>query len=416
MERKNGYWWSLDSKFLAFTEVDSSEIPLFRIMHQGKSSVGSEAQEDHAYPFVGGPNVKVRLGVVSATGGCLTWMDLHCGGKDQENDEEYLARVNWMQGNILTAQVLNRSHSKLKLLKFDIKTGQRRVLLEEEHETWINLHDCFAPLDKGLNRYHGGFIWASEKTGFRHLYLHDSDGACLGPITQGDWMVEQVAGVNEAAGLVYLTGTLDGPLETHLYCTKLFPDANCPLQSPLRLTQEKGKHVVVLDHQLQRFVDIRDSLDSPPKIYLCSLHDGRLIMPLYDQPLNIPRFRMLHLEPPEIIQIPAKDGTSLYGALYKPDAAKFGPPPYKTMIQVYGGPSIQLVSDSWVNTVDMRAQYLKSKGILVWKVMFPFQHCRLRMFTCTLVPDSQWAHIFFFLFNVFFFWVFIDKKSLSLFA
>lgn len=416
MERKNGYWWSLDSKFLAFTEVDSSEIPLFRIMHQGKSSVGSEAQEDHAYPFVGGPNVKVRLGVVSATGGCLTWMDLHCGGKYQENDEEYLARVNWMQGNILTAQVLNRSHSKLKLLKFDIKTGQRRVLLEEEHETWINLHDCFAPLDKGLNRYHGGFIWASEKTGFRHLYLHDSDGACLGPITQGDWMVEQVAGVNEAAGLVYLTGTLDGPLETHLYCTKLFPDANCPLQSPLRLTQEKGKHVVVLDHQLQRFVDIRDSLDSPPKIYLCSLHDGRLIMPLYDQPLNIPRFRMLHLEPPEIIQIPAKDGTSLYGALYKPDAAKFGPPPYKTMIQVYGGPSIQLVSDSWVNTVDMRAQYLKSKGILVWKVMFPFQHCRLRMFSCTLVPDSQWAHIFFFLFNVFFFWVFIDKKSLSLFA
>ena len=44
MDRKTGYWWSLDSKYIAFTEVDSSEIPLFRIMHQGKSSVGLEVE------------------------------------------------------------------------------------------------------------------------------------------------------------------------------------------------------------------------------------------------------------------------------------------------------------------------------------------------------------------------------------
>ncbi|XP_027110083.1 uncharacterized protein [Coffea arabica] len=369
MERKNGYWWSLDSKFLAFTQVDSSEIPLFRIMHQGKSSVGSDAQEDHAYPFAGGPNVKVRLGVVSVIGGPVVWMDLLCGEKvEADGDEEYLARVNWMHGNVLTAQVLSRSHSKLKILRFDIKTGCRKVLVEEEHETWITLHDCFTPLDKGLNKYHGGFIWASEKTGFRHLYLHDSNGVCLGPITQGDWMVEQVAGVNEAAGLVYFTGTLDGPLESHLYCAKLFPDASCPLEAPLRLTREKGKHIVVLDHQLHSFIDIHDSLDTPPRISLCSLHDGSLVMPLYEQPLSIPRFKKLQIEPPQIVQIPAKDGTALYGVLYKPDPSRFGPPPYKTMIQVYGGPSIQLVCDSWVNTVDMRAQYLRSKGILVWKM------------------------------------------------
>ncbi|CDP05066.1 unnamed protein product [Coffea canephora] len=369
MERKNGYWWSLDSKFLAFTQVDSSEIPLFRIMHQGKSSVGSDAQEDHAYPFAGGPNVKVRVGVVSVVGGPVVWMDLLCGEKvEADGDEEYLARVNWMHGNVLTAQVLSRSHSKLKILRFDIKTGCRKVLVEEEHETWITLHDCFTPLDKGLNKYHGGFIWASEKTGFRHLYLHDSNGVCLGPITQGDWMVEQVAGVNEAAGLVYFTGTLDGPLESHLYCAKLFPDASCPLEAPLRLTREKGKHIVVLDHQLHSFIDIHDSLDTPPRISLCSLHDGSLVMPLYEQPLSIPRFKKLQIEPPQIVQIPAKDGTALYGVLYKPDPSRFGPPPYKTMIQVYGGPSIQLVCDSWVNTVDMRAQYLRSKGILVWKM------------------------------------------------
>ncbi|KAG0498231.1 hypothetical protein HPP92_002922 [Vanilla planifolia] len=322
MDRKVGFWWSPDSKHIAFAEVDSSGIPSYRIMHQGKSSVGSDAQEDHPYPFAGGLNAKVRIGVVSVCGEGITWMDLQCGGSDRaDKDNEYLARVNWMPDNALMIQVLNRSHTKLKILKFDIVTGQKETVLEEEQDIWITLHDCFMPLEKGVGKFAGGFIWASDKDGFRHLYLHDKNGACLGPITQGNWMVEQIVGVNENAGIVYFTGTVDGPLESNLYCTSLFQDWNLPLQSPKRLTHGQGN--------MQLFLIIK-----------CR----------------------------EIIQISAKDGTILYGALYEPDSIKFGPPPYKTLISVYGGPTVQSVCDSWINTVDMRAQYLRNKGILVWKL------------------------------------------------
>ncbi|KAF6136158.1 hypothetical protein GIB67_001567 [Kingdonia uniflora] len=369
MDRKNGFWWSPDSKYIAFTEVDSSSIPLFRIMHQGKSSVGSDSQEDHAYPFAGASNVKVRLGVVSSLGGPITWMDLLCGEPDLDNnDEEYLARVNWMPRNVLAVQVLNRSQTKLKILKFDITTGQRKIIHVEENSAWVNLHDCFTPLDKGFDKFSGGFIWASEKTGFRHLYFHDRSGACMGPITEGDWMIDQVAGINEPAGLIYFTGTMDGPLESNLYCTDLFPDWSCPLPIPRRLTHGKGRHVVVLDHQMQRFVDIHDSLKCPPRVMLCSLLDGSVIMPLYEKPLTIPLFKRFQLNAPEIVQIQANDGTTLYGALYKPDVKRFGPPPYRTCVSVYGGPCAQLVCDSWTSAVDMRAQYLRNKGILVFKL------------------------------------------------
>jgi dipeptidyl-peptidase-4 len=371
MDRKTGYWWSLDCKYIAFTEVDYSEIPLFRIMHQGKSSVGTDAQEDHPYPFAGASNVKVRLGVVPVAGGSTTWMDLVCGGvKELDNEDEYLARVNWMHGNVLTAQIINRHQTKIKLVKFDIRTGEKRVILVEENKTWINIHDCFTPLDKGVTKFSGGFIWASEKSGFRHLYLHDANGNCLGPITEGEWMVEQIAGVNEATGLIYFTGTLDSPLESNLYCAKLFVDGTQPLQAPTRLTHSKGKHIVVLDHHMQTFVDLHDSLSCPPRVLLCSLEDGSIIMPLYEQPIPISKSKKLQLEPPDIVEVQADDGTILYGALYKPDVSRFGPPPYKTMINVYGGPSVQLVSNSWQNTVDLRAQYLRNKGILVWKVSF----------------------------------------------
>ncbi|KAL5208107.1 hypothetical protein ABZP36_032542 [Zizania latifolia] len=370
MERKMGFWWSPDSKHLAFTEVDSSEIPLYRIMHQGKSSVGPDAQEDHAYPFAGAANVKVRLGVVPSHGGEITWMDLHCGEPNGiHGDEEYLARVNWIHNSAIAVQVLNRTHSKFKLLKFDIASGKREIILQEEHDTWITLHDCFTPLDKGVDsRYPGGFIWASEKTGFRHLYIHDKNGVCLGPLTQGDWMVDQIAGVNESSGVIYFTGTLDGPLETNLYSSNLFPDWSLPLQAPKRLTHGTGRHSVILDHQLLRFIDVYDSIKSPPVIRLCSLLDGSVIMPIYEQPLTVQPLKRFQQLSPEIVQIAAKDGTALYGTLYLPDEKKYGPPPYKTLINVYGGPSVQLVSDSWISTVDMRAQFLRSKGILVWKM------------------------------------------------
>ncbi|KAG2278450.1 hypothetical protein Bca52824_061005 [Brassica carinata] len=360
MDRRNGYWWSLDSKFIAYTEVDSSQIPLFRIMHQGKSSVGADAQEDHAYPFAGALNSTVRLGVVSSSGGGkTTWMDLVCGGR-ANNEDEYLGRVNWMPGNVLAVQVLNRSQRKLKIISFDVKTGQGKILLTEESDTWVTLHDCFTPLESG------GFIWASERTGYRHLYLYDSDGTCLGGVTSGEWMVEQIAGVNESMSLVYFTATLDGPLETNLYCAKL--EAKDASRS-LRLTHGKGKHIVVLDHQMKNFVDVHDSVDSPPRVTLCSLTDGTVLKILYEQTSPLPIVKRLQLEAPEFVQIEANDGkTTLYGAVYKPDSSKFGPPPYKTMISVYGGPSVQLVQDSWINTVDMRTQYLRSRGVLVWKL------------------------------------------------
>lgn len=368
MDRKYGYWWSMDGKYIAYTETDSSEIPLYRIMHQGKRSVGLEAQEDHAYPFAGASNVKVRLGVVSIYGGPTTWMDLQCGGVNNNNsttcEDEYLARVNWIYGNILIAQVLNRSQTKLKLVRFNIENGEKSVIMVEELEPWINLHDCFTPLDKGVSKSSPGFIWASERTGFRHLYIYDIYANTLCPITKGDWMVEQITGVNEAMGLVYFTGTLDSPLESHLYCAKLYPNDDL---APQKLTRGNGRHVVVLDHQLQRFVDIHDSLDSLPRISLRSLQDGSLIMHLYEQEANM-RVERLELEPPKIVKVETNDGEILYGALYKPDENKFGPPPYKTLINVYGGPSVQLVCDSWMNTVDMKAQFLRSKGVLVWKM------------------------------------------------
>ncbi|MCE2458412.1 MAG: S9 family peptidase [Dehalococcoidia bacterium] len=345
MHRLHGFWWSRDGSQIAFEEVDETHIPVYRIVHQGKDDTGASAQEDHRYPFAGDPNARVRLGVVPATGGEPIWMDLG------DDDDIYLARVDWMPDGSLCAQLQNREQTRLDLVRFDTSTGQGVTLLTEISDVWINLHNMFRSLKDG------NFIWASERSGFRHLYLYDSNGNLVRQLTEGDWAIDTLAGVDQDAGLVYFTGTKDGPTECHLY--------SVPLEGGLitRLTQDAGTHIVTLDHASNRFVDTFSSTNTPPMVTLRSLQDGSALHTIHST--DDPRVDELALTPPELVSIESRDGETLHGALYRP-SPEFGDGPHPTVIYTYGGPHAQVVNNHWSMTCAMRSQYLRSLGYLVF--------------------------------------------------
>jgi dipeptidyl-peptidase 4 len=349
MGRGEGFWWSPDSRKIAFEEVDETHIPIYRIVHQGKDAVGEGAQEDHRYPFAGQPNARVRLGVVALDSDEPAWMDL---GDDQD---VYLARVCWLPDGALAAQVENREQTVLDLLRFDPSAGACRSLLREASDVWVNLHHSFQPIQPGAPV--GGFIWASERTGFQHLYLYDGDGTLVRSLTSGEWMVDAQAGVDGERGLVYFTGTRDDPREKHLYVVDI---AGGDVR---RITQEAGWHDVVLDHGSRRFVDTYDAPDRPPVVTLRSLEDGAALHTLYDE--RDRRLDELDLAPPELVQLRSRDGVVLYGAVYRPPES-FGSGPHPAIVEVYGGPHVQKVKNSWAMTIAMRAQYLRSQGFLVF--------------------------------------------------
>jgi dipeptidyl-peptidase-4 len=352
MDRRHGFWWSPDSAWLAYAEVDETHIPVYRIVHQGKAAAGEGAQEDHRYPFAGQANARERLGVIAATGGEPMWMDL--SGADATlptAEHEYLARVAWLPNGSLAVQLENRQQTRLDLTAFDPASGQRRLLLSETSDVWINLHDQFKPLKQG------GFLWASERSGFRHLYQYQDDGTLLRQVTAGDWMVDELAGVDEERQLVYFTATRESPLERHLY---VVPFAG---GEPRRITQAPGMHSVTLDHACRRFVDVHDALDSPPSVTLRSLADGAALHEIYAR--RDPRIDALGLHAPELVTLHNRTGVLLHGALYRPPA-RFGPGPYPTIVSVYGGPHAQRVVNGWVMTQSMRAQYLRNLGFLVF--------------------------------------------------
>ncbi|NLE44366.1 MAG: S9 family peptidase [Chloroflexi bacterium] len=350
MDRRHGFWWSPDSRSIAFTEVDERHIPVYPIVHQGQATLDAGAIEEHRYPFAGAENARVRLGVVAATGGEPVWMDLgNC-------DDIYLARVAWMPDGRLTAQTENRMQTSLELRRFDPDTGQAQVILRETSDVWINLSDLFRPLREP--RADGGhFVWGSERTGFQHLYLYDADGLLIRALTQGDWMVESIVGIDEAASVIYFIGTRESPLESHLYAVSL--DGG----ELRRITAEPGMHSVVLDRRFERFVDTYHAIDHPPIVTLRSLADGAELAVIHDE--IDPRVSELPLRPPELVALTNRDGVTLYGAIFHPPEG-VGQRPYPTIVSVYGGPHAQRVAQSWRTTIDMRAQYLSSRGYLVF--------------------------------------------------
>ena len=343
MGRHSGFWWAPDGSRIAYTEVDETGIPIFPIVHLG----GTDWEvEDHRYPFAGGPNARVRLGVIPATGGSTVWLQ-----SSSWDSDAYLARVTWSSDGALLVQMQNRDQKTLTLLRVDAGTGAQTVLLEERSKTWVNLHDDLRRLDDDR------FLWSSEASGFRHLQLHSSKGRIERSLTSGEWSVDAVAGIG-AGGRVYFTGTRDGPLQRQLYRVDL--DGG----GVERVTPEEGFHTVTLSPDGRFLIDIHDNVSTPPRVLLKTV-DGRTLRVLNPQP--DPEVESLRLRPPEFVTLERNDGVALHGAIYRPRVIKRGIK-YPAIVRVYGGPGHQSVIDSWALTQDLRSQYLADHGYVVFRI------------------------------------------------
>src|SRR5437773_5074160 len=130
MDRASGFWWSPDGTRIAYTEVDETGIPVYPIVHQGKPAWEVESER---YPFAGGPNARIRLGIVGARGGETIWVRLEEPGSDF-----YLPRVRWDEDGTLLVQIESRDQKSLRLLRADAVTGSATVLLEDRAYTWTH--------------------------------------------------------------------------------------------------------------------------------------------------------------------------------------------------------------------------------------------------------------------------------------
>jgi len=355
MDRYTGYWWAPDDTAIAFVRVDESPVDIVQRFEIHAEDV---RVYDQRYPATGTPNARVELGVVSIGERDIRWIDLGAG------KDFYLARVDWFpDGRHLAVQRQARDQKTLDLLKADTATGRSRVLLSETSETWLNLHNELHILESGA-----GFIWLSERTGHAHLYLHDSNGELVHPLTSGAWDVVDGARarsallhVDEAQGKLYFTATLDSPRERNVYVAPLDGSG-----APQRVSRESGWHVAGFAADGSFYVDRFDNADTPPQVSVRT-PDGSLAGWIERNPLDRdhPVFPYLDSMPETTFgTLEAVDGQALHYRIRKP--AGFDPDSrYPVIVVVYGGPQGQRVTNRW--SVDFET-VMTSHGFIVFSI------------------------------------------------
>jgi dipeptidyl-peptidase-4 len=350
MGRSSGFWWSRDGRFIAYQQVDNSRVTQYTIVHQGEDSLDSET---HRYPFAGEANVLTGLYAVPARGGEASPLLAVAG---YEPEAEYLARVDWAPDGMLLVQLMSRDQKRLELRRIDPQSGGATTVLVETAIDWINLHDDLRCVPRsGGEGYE--ILWSSERSGMKQLYLYDADGTLLRQLTPGPWPVDGVAAVDEERRIVYFRGS-ESPLEAHVWRVSVDGGA------PERLTHEPGMHGAVFSPDCSRFTDLYHSLHVQPRLVLRDA-DGTELQEILAS--SDPEPAALGLRPPELVALQARDGETLYGAIYRPREAGPGQR-FPVLVEVYGGPHVQTVSNSWGMTASLRAQFLAQHGFIVFKL------------------------------------------------
>ncbi|HLZ90651.1 MAG TPA: S9 family peptidase [Candidatus Acidoferrum sp.] len=339
------YWWAPDSSAVAYLQMDESEVARYPLVEF--SSPTGEAEEER-YPPAGGGNPIVRVFVAPVGGGEARAMDTG------ENSDIYIARVNWLRDSKHVAiQRLNRQQTVLDLLVADTANGQTRTALNETDQYWINVSNDLHFLKDGKR-----FLWSSERSGYRHLYLYDLEGKQLAQITKGDWEVSAVDAVDEGKGMVYFTGTAKTPLERHLYRVSLDGSAIS------RITIHNGMHGVNMAPDASAFVDTYSDVLTPPRQEVARA-DGSLLRVINEN--KVAELTNYHLSAPQFLSVKTHDGVQLNAVMVKPP--DFDPSKkYPVLVYTYGGPHAQVVLNAWGGNTAMWHQLMAQKGYIIFSV------------------------------------------------
>ena len=335
LELSTAYWWSPDSRRIAYLQFDVSRVLTYP---HGDLTQLRPVYEPERYPQAGTENPKVRLGIVAVNGGATKWVDL-----PELEGGRLVARVDWLPDSSgVAVALLDRVQKELRWIRTDGKTVTR--IYAQQDPAWINFKDDYRFLTKSAR-----MLLGAERPDFRHLYWNASEPVA---ITQGDWEVTGLDCVDETNELIYYSSTESSPLERQLYRVKFDGSGKT------RLTAGRGTHSISMPGSCSAFIDTHSSLIAPTRRTLHSA-DGKLLATLTEGEVQ---FELL---PTELTTFRGAAGTLFHARLLKP--AGFDPAKkYPAIVQVYGGPHAQNVRDQW-RGADYD-QYLAQRGFVIWQM------------------------------------------------
>jgi len=345
------FYWSPDSKKIAFFRFDEKNIKEYNMQMWSESSI-YPIDYRFKYPKAGEENSKIGILVYDLDKNQTKNMNI-----GQETDI-YIPRINWTKNaNLLSIRRMNRLQNKLEILHADISTGETKIILSEESKTaFVNLEytDNLTYLKDGKH-----FVHASERDGFKHLYLYELNGKLVRQLTQGNWEVAELLGIDESqkSPVFYFTSTEVSPLERHFYSLDW-------KGKKTKLSAEKGVHQINMSTDFQYYLDYHSNSESPLKVSLFQTKGNKTVKVMEDNAELRKKIQEFGLSKKEFFSFKNSENIELHGFMIKPknfDETK----KYPVLMYVYGGPGSQNVLNNFGGGHYYWHHYLAQQGYLI---------------------------------------------------
>ena len=329
LDVRSNYFWSPDSKQIAYLQMNESRVPLYPLVDWIPLHATVDQQR---YPQPGDANPAVRVGVVSPGDGGTHWLKIPL---DAGND--YIPRFGWVNPRIVWVEVLTRDQKHENLYFADSKTGDVRLVLAQTEPKYFN-----TTYDVKFVGDHE-FLVLSWRDGFTHIYRYSFDpknplaveAHFENQLESGDYEVSSIKAVDEAAGAVYYLSSEGDPRQEQVWTVRLDGSAR------RQVTKATGLHDPDFPEKGGSFIDTASSSTSPPVISYCTSQGD--CTPLW-QSHSVEEHTLVQ---PELLTLKAADGTTtLYGTLQLP-LNMTAPASVPLIVNPYGGPGADMQKDVW---------------------------------------------------------------------
>jgi dipeptidyl-peptidase 4 len=326
LETRSNYFWSPDSKNLAFLQMNETEVPEYPITDWIPTHATVDVQR---FPQPGDANPDVRVGVVGAAGGKAVWVKLpfHPG-------QDYIPRFGWADRKTLWVETVTRDHKHRDLYFADAATGQSHPVLQLADDKFID--DNY-----DVSVGYGSIVLTQWTDGHNHLYLYSYDetnpeaasAKLERQLTKGEFEVGEVLGVDHSGKTIRYASNEGNLLEQQLWQVSFAGERK-------QLSAGPGTHDGNFAPMGGAFVDKRSTRMEPPTLGLCQ-EAGKCNVFWTTRALE-----PYHLRAPEQLEVKAHDGTTLYATLLLPEGDA-SPASFPLIVNPYGGPGPQEVANRW---------------------------------------------------------------------
>ena len=340
-----GLYWSPDGMRLAFYRMDQSMVTDYP---QVNLFTHIATHEPDKYPMAGQTSHEVTVGVYDVATDKTIYL------KAGDPKDRYFTNVAWSPDSKTVYMLeLNRDQNDCRLVSYDATTGERIAeLYRETDERYVEPQNPieFLPWDDSK------FVLQSQKDGYNHLYLFDTEAGELRQLTQGNWVVLGLVGFNEARKSIIISSNECSPIQCNTW------EVNVATGKRTLLDNGEGWHTPTLSASGRYLINSYQTPTVPRNIEIVDVktrkHTAYYSSPNPWEGYKVPQF--------SCGSIKAADGTTdLYWRMVKPadfDETK----KYPTVVYVYGGPHAHNVDARWNYASRSWETYMAQKGYIVF--------------------------------------------------